>query len=62
MDLRELIRGGGLRLPKLSNLQGHSTLRTKLRSNFNSRGVDAREVCKLFGHNFLGCGSYDLVI
>ena len=33
-----------------------------IRSNFNSRGVNSRECFWLFGHNFLGCGSYDLGI
>ena len=33
-----------------------------LHSNFNSREFDTREVFLIFGHNFLGCGSYDLGI
>ena len=33
-----------------------------IRSNFHSRGVNTRKVVQLFGHNFLGCGSYDLGI
>ena len=28
--------------------------------DFNSRSVHTREVVQLFGHSFLGCGSYDL--
>ena len=33
-----------------------------VRSNFDSLGVNTREVFLLFSHNFLGCGSYDLGI
>ena len=31
-----------------------------LRSNFSSRGARTRESVSLFGHAFLGRGSYDL--
>ena len=33
-----------------------------LRSNSNSRGVNTREGFLSCGHNFVGCGSYDLGI
>ena len=33
-----------------------------IRSNFNRRGVNTREAFQRFGHNFFGCGSYDLGI
>ena len=33
-----------------------------VRSNFNTRDVNTREIKQSVGHNFSGCGSYELEI
>ena len=47
--------------PKLG-VKNTRFLRLDLLSNFDTRELNTHEVKYLFGHNFSGCGSYDLEI